>query len=71
MLQAFRFFFFIYIYVCAAYVAGISTQRLREVNGIMGASIVQYSTLIIPEHETGEDTSYSKRTHSIVREHIL
>ena len=30
---------------------GVSTQRIKEVNSIMGSSIVQYSSLIIPPDE--------------------
>lgn len=33
---------------------GVSVQRIKEVNGIMGSSIVQYSTLIIPADEKGK-----------------
>ena len=33
---------------------GVSMQRIKEVNGIMGSSIVQYSTLIIPADEKGK-----------------
>ena len=33
---------------------GVSTQRIKEVNSIMGSSIVQYSSLIIPPDEHGK-----------------
>ena len=33
---------------------GVSSQRIREVNSIMGTSIVQYSSLIIPPDETSK-----------------
>jgi len=33
---------------------GVSTQRIKEVNGVLGFSIVQYSTLLIPPSESGK-----------------
>jgi len=41
---------------------GVSTQRIKEVNGILGSSIIQYSALLIPPTEEGKVQKRKKKT---------